>query len=136
MNKILYKKEIGQKIKKFDVLGDDVGVKIILEDNTVITIKTCHYQDCCESVHGDFSNLKYHKNNIEGKKFSELIIKSVKDMGFLLSFESVLTGSNKIFVPCYNYQNGYYSANLSLEITWGEVEKSIDITGLVEDHID
>jgi hypothetical protein len=46
-------------------------------------------------------------------------------------------GDVKIFIPCYNYQNGYYSSNLSVVITQGGTTKTeVDISDCVEDHID
>lgn len=42
----------------------------------------------------------------------------------------------RLFVPCYNYQNGHYSSNLSLIYTganWKSVSE--DISDFVEDQI-
>jgi cellulose synthase/poly-beta-1,6-N-acetylglucosamine synthase-like glycosyltransferase len=64
------------------------------------------------------------------------VIKSVEDMGFLLCFEESYGYGEKVFVPCYNEQNGYYEDNLELIISVDGVKTKIDISNLVEDHID
>lgn len=134
MNKELYKKEINKTVK--DITVNDESIVITTEDST-IEISTYHSQDCCESVYGDFSIMKYYKEEIIGKEFNNLIIKSVEDMGFLIVFELNAYGdSRKAFIPCYNRQNGYYSSNLELSIKIGETETKIDISNLVEDQID
>jgi len=39
----------------------------------------------------------------------------------------------RILVPCYNKQNGYYSDDLSLEISIGEEKELIDIINATAD---
>lgn len=128
MNKELYRTTIDSKIKEIKVSDD--GIEIVT-DNETISITTSHDQDCCESVYADYSSIK---NQVSVPYFSEpidLIIKGVEEMGFLFCL-----GKIKVFIPCYNYQNGYYSSNLELLINRGEVSTKIDISDLVEDHID
>jgi hypothetical protein len=131
MNEELYKEEIGQQIKDIEV--KDNLVRFIKVDDGVISLSYEHDQDCCESVYADFGVINYYKDLIVGKEFHELIIKSVKDMGFLVCFMNDYGDRAKVFIPCYNEQNGYYSSNLELIIN---DKTKIDISGLVEHHID
>lgn len=127
-NKELYKTEIKGKVE--DVIVKDEGVEIIT-DQVKVEISTHHDSDCCEHVYGDFSIFKYYKEGIVGKPINEIVIKSVSGMGFLIVFNGV----QKVFIPCYNFQNGYYSSNLELVLKKGEIETKIGISDLVEDHI-
>lgn len=97
-------------------------------------IEDFHYQDCCEQVYADFNYIKNY-NIIDGSKtvfdleFEENIldyIEKVEDMGFNFLDKS----GNKVFVPCYNIQDGYYSSNLSLKYydCEGNLIKELDIT--------
>ena len=74
-----------------------------------------HYQDCCENVYADFSNLD---SDIMSYDFKGAIKIEKAQNG--LKF-----GDNRrwFFVPCYNVQNGYYSDNLS--IAYGSSAKKI-----------
>ena len=133
MNKELHTIEINKEIKELNVSEEKVD--IVLNDET-INIGTYHSQDCCENVYGDFSALKYIAQELNGKVIKQLVIKEVSGMGFLVVLTMNYRDDKKVFVPCYNYQNGYYSSNLALSIKRGEIETKIDISGLVEDHID
>jgi hypothetical protein len=117
-------------------LVEDEKVEINYGDNINILVETYHEQDCCENVYADFSIMKNFIEQLKDEYVSKLIIKGVKDMGFLLCFERQLEDDIKIFIPCYNSQNGYYSSDLSLKLKCGEVTTEIDISSYVEDKID
>lgn len=123
----LYKKEInGGEITNIQILDEELVVEY---EEGKLSIKYYHGQDCCENVYADFSVLKYHLEDIKGKNFGDLVIKGVIDMGFLLCL-----ADQKVFIPCYNSQNGYYSSDLELQIITGEVATRIDISKFVEDQ--
>lgn len=130
--KTIFEKEIKGIISDFNNTDESLSFKVGEE---TVSISTEHRQDCCEHVYGDFSVTK-HLKSIEGKGLQKLEIKPVEDIGFLLVLQFVYDNSEKIFVPCYNYQNGYYSSSLSLSVKIGETKTEIDISNLVEDHID
>ncbi len=115
-------------------------MKIIKISNTGLTfddgtiVSHYHDQDCCESVYADWKSLKdqYLIGN-NSPDFSDITIEKVANSGFRL----IDSNKNGYFVPCYNYQNGYYSSNLSLTIErTNQKEEVIDISDCVEDHID
>ncbi len=133
MNKQIYKKELNKIITKLDLTGDTVIIKF--SDSEKILLRSYHEQDCCEKVYADFSILKYHIKSIEGKKIKEFIIKGVKDIGFLLCFKIEDSHTEKIFIPCYNIQNGYYSDDLYLEIVDKKQTSKINIREFTEDNI-
>jgi hypothetical protein len=133
MNNIeLYRKEINAEIADINIIEDE-KVSISYGD-TVLIISTYHSQDCCENVYADFSVMEHFILPMKGQKVANLIIKGVKDMGFLLCFEHPQNTDFKIFIPCYNFQNGYYSANLSLDLKFDNVSTKIDISDFVPDH--
>ena len=113
MNKELYREKIGQTIK--DVLFTDNEI-IFNKEIGQIKIGQNHDQDCCENVYADFEQIKYYIKEISSKKVEEMIIKSVDGMGFIIELWFDYGNGEKIFIPCYNYQNGYYSSNLELII--------------------
>ncbi len=133
MNKEIYKLDISGKIEEFESCEEFLKIKIAGE---TIIFETNHVQDCCESVYGDFSNVKYYKEQVINKDIKDIIIKSVSEMGFMICFNEQYGIGVKIFIPCYNYQNGYYRSNLDLVIKRGDVKTSIDISNNVEDKID
>jgi len=135
MNKELWKTDVNKKVSKI-VIKDEDGILIQVEDGEDLEITAVHSSDCCEHVYGDFSSLSCHVSKIEGNELNTVAIKSVDGMGFLIVFELSWNQFVKVFVPCYNYQNGYYSSNLELSVRKGSVTTAIDITELVEDHID
>lgn len=134
MNKELYKREIGQKLK--DIIIGDGAESVSFKFDFDLDLSSYHDQDCCESVYADFSILKYHSDSLKDKTVNKLIIKSVDKMGFLLCFKMEKEKEIKIFIPCYNFQNGYYSSDLKLIISDGGQKVEINISDLVEDHID
>lgn len=136
--KELYTCAPSKKIKQV-IVFDEERVVISLEGGE-IEIEAYHNQDCCEHVYADFSALKYFVDKLKDKVLAQLVIKGVEDMGFLLIFEDGGVPV-KVFVPCYNYQNGYYSDHLQLQIIRSQTDlpdivAHIDISNLVEDHID
>jgi hypothetical protein len=139
MNKELLAKEI-ELTKITDVLvGDEIVFKF--ENGKELKINCYHRDDCCENVYADFSIFKYLIKDLIGKQISNIVIKGVEDMGFLVclglkeKWRDTIDNYSKVFVPCYNYQNGYYSDNLELQLSYDGVEIKIDISDMVEDYI-
>lgn len=83
-------------------------VKTITEDEVLFDngYRLVHYheQDCCETNYADFSSLK--DTTFEDDEHNEI------------EFEEVINGVrlNGHFVPCYSYQNGYYSDDVSVQL--------------------
>lgn len=113
-NKELYREKIESKIVKME-LGEET-LTFEKEDGSKISLSYYHSQDCCEAVYADFSSAKYYQESIVGKEFKELVIKGVAGMGFLICLFQDWERGEKIFIPCYNEQNGYYSSGLELVI--------------------
>ena len=129
---------VESKIKSVEVKEN---ILITFEDGRVIKINDYHNQDCCESVYADYSIYKLCSSELVGKEINNIVIKGVEGMGFLVclgkkeSYSDYIDNFSKVFIPCYNSQNGYYSSNLELQITCDGVEIKLDISNLVEDHI-
>lgn len=125
--------------KKLGLVTDlrfEEGLALDIDGAPTLTIKDYHHQDCCESVYADWEALSYYKDKIARKKFETLEIKAVPDIGFLLCFyENSYSAGVKVFIPCYNEQNGYYGNDLELIIKQGDTETKLDISDLVEDHV-
>ena len=68
-----------------------------------------HEQNCCEHNYADFSQLEDTGIENEEFTFSENIFE-LCEHGFRL----VANSGNKYFIPCFSYQNGYYSTNLDI----------------------
>ena len=128
MKKELYKLSLNKKLTNVNI--DDDSLILTFKDEDII-INYNHEQDCCERVYADFSVMKYFE--IQDKIVKNIIIKGVEEMGFLIS----LGTGYKVFIPCYNEQNGYYSDKLELKITDRDktIEK-IDISRYVKPEID
>ena len=124
--KELYTQSIYDNGKILSICISDDSICIYFEDGTNINIADHHNDDCYESVYADFSIMQYY-NNIIGNIYTTFSIYGIKGMGFVMKFGEY----DKILIPCYNIQNGYYSSNLTLSINGTE----IDISNLVEDHI-
>jgi hypothetical protein len=134
MNKELYKIVFENgKIEEVLYSDENITLKVGGEE---IKIATYHESECCEQAWGDFSIFKYFKDEIVGKTFSSLVFKGVEGMGFLICFYGGYNNTKKIFIPCYSSNNGYYSDNLSLEITQGNSKTTVDIRELHEDTED
>lgn len=133
-NKELYRTEIAGSRVQSVVLEDDV-VTFTFENGRVIKLNGEHSSDCCERVYADFSNFPYHAELIVGKEFDIFLVKGVIDIGFLVCFENEYEIGEKVLVPCYNEQNGYYSNELKLLIADGDKRTEIDLVGFKEDRI-
>lgn len=135
MNKELLREVINKQIDNIEL--SEKSIKIIFGEE-VIEIKDYHEQDCCENVYADFKAMNYNLKNIIDKKqdVKEIVFKGVDEMGFLICFYYDWEVSEKVFIPCYNSQNGYYNNALELIVIRNGVEKKIDISDLVEDYID
>lgn len=145
-NKEIWKREFGTReydwststsgveIQSMTVEGE--GVQLDFADGTKLIFATHHDQDCCEHVYGDFSVMKYHEKELVGKTLREVQVKRVEGMGFLLCFNSGWDENTKVFIACYNYQNGYYSSDLELTIDDNGTKITVDVSDCVEDHID
>jgi hypothetical protein len=137
MNKELYKKTYEHPVKITSIESKEEDSISINYEGGSINIVTYHEDDCCEHVYSDTSVMKYFIESLKEKEMKQVAIKGVPEMGFLLSINHQWDDWTKIFIPCYNFQNGYYSNNLSLKISSEEgVSEIIDITDMVEDNID
>lgn len=108
---------------------DESGITI----GGICSIKHFHNQSCCEHVYADWSYIEpfIAPSQIQFPLLgiSKLSIFSIKDAGFVVK----LAGERelKLFVPCYNEQNGYYSSNLSLNISLdGEHSQPLQIQSI------
>lgn len=126
----LYREKVDGVITDM-VLGEN-NVQFVKENGEKITLNDHHDQDCCEHVYADWGVLEYYRKDIVGKKVKEMLIKPVENMGFLICFYQDWEKGEKIFVPCYNDQNGYYGSDLELIING---ETKIDVSNYVEDRI-
>lgn len=132
MNKELYKK----KFDEAQTVKEVSEHKIIFESGIVLEIEDYHSQDCCEHVYADWSDAKYVMGHLKGKKIDSLAIKGISGEGFLICFNENWDTGAKVFIPCYNVQNGYYSSELKLTIHDAETKTEIDISEFLEDKID
>lgn len=108
---------------------------IVFSDGSSITHN--HDQDCCETNYPDYSVLDVFYNDEE---FDDYFITPVDEAGFNLVltskgfFDLDLTVSKRIFIPCYSYQNGYYSTNLEIHVTNKPIYKiCLDCDGRFDD---
>jgi hypothetical protein len=79
---------------------------IVFDNGTVITYS--HNQDCCEYNFADFSQL----DNTGFDEFNfpdKLTIEIVDEFGFRV---------NGFFIPCYSDQNGYYSSDIDICVSY------------------
>ena len=135
-NKELYSKKFDNRFK-INIIKISEDEVIIETDSEMIKLESYHSQDCCESVNADMATIKLYKEQLVDKYFNEIVVKGVKDMGFLLCFmgNTYENPNVKIFVPCYNSQNGYYSDNLELRINIGNTTTNVDLEGHIENDI-
>ena len=69
-----------------------------------------HDQDCCEYNYADFRQLD---DLARVYKFKHpILFEAVEDSGFRFG-----DSRSMFFVPCYSYQNGYYSSNVDIYYT-------------------
>jgi hypothetical protein len=118
-----------------DSNDEDKGV-ILKFGEKEIKLESYHDQDCCEHVYADFGIIKHYLKQLI-TDYKQLVIKKVPEMGILLHFVASYSNDEKIFIPCYNEQNGYYSDKLSLIITinpsMGPETIKLDITDCKQD---
>lgn len=78
---------------------------ILFSDDTMLV--TTHEQECCEHTYADFEQLED-----EAKSYSFDCISIERcEGGFRFGDRK-----RKFFVPCYSYQNGYYSNKIEVFI--------------------
>lgn len=122
-------------------------IKEIKEDRIIFDngniLEGIHEQDCCESVYADFENMqvmtKIASNYINSDEldFDEDLLKhiiKIPNVGFFIEDKNGI----RLFVSCYNSQNGYYSSDLELCYTQSVVQyiKSyLDISDCEQDDI-
>lgn len=113
--------------------------KIIFDNENYLTY--FHSQDCCENVYADFENIQVitklgsnfvNSNNLEFDENLENHINKVKGVGFEIEDKNGI----RLFVSCYNEQNGYYSSDLELQyVKMSPTTVIIDISDCVKDEI-
>lgn len=113
--------------------------KIIFDNGNYLTFY--HSQSCCEWVYADFENIQVitnlgansvNSNELEFDEELEKYIAPITGLGFIIEDKHGI----KLFVSCYNRQNGYYSSDLELQyfkITPTKI--TIDISDCVKDDI-
>lgn len=90
----------GLKTRFLEVKGE------VLVGTGGLELEGIHYQDCCEDVYVDWSSLD--DTDFFDRDFYRVEIEFVDEVGFRI---------NGYLVNCYNEQNGYYSSDLTLEVT-------------------
>ena len=133
-NQIIYSSVFDEASQIKEVLISQEILKLSFENRNDITISSEHDQDCCEHVYADFTVVENYHGRLINKKVNEIIIKRVEDMGFLICLRHSYDEWEKIFVPCYDYQNGYYSSNLKIIINNDGSRTEVDISNCVEHH--
>lgn len=129
MNKEL-KKIAFEQLEKLNQFKIEDEVLILDFDKQKITLESVHERDCCESVYAEWEAISDY-SRIIGKKYESLTIKGVEGEGLLLCFDN-----EKVFIPCYNEQNGYYSDDLSIIIKHNGRTEEIDIYEYKKDNIE
>lgn len=122
------------KIKKIDCLGItfDNGNKLLYN----------HEKECCERVYADWLNMQImtkmgvnsvNTNDLDFNVDLDKKITKIQNVGFEIEDNNGI----RLFVSCYNKQNGYYSSNLELHyIKKGLGRTIIDISDCVKDEDD
>lgn len=83
-----------------------------------------HENDCCENHFLSFSDLKLDDfEKLEFDLSSDSFFKRIEDYGI----ELIPIEGFPIRIPGYGYNNGYYSANLTLVISKEGVDRRFDI---------
>lgn len=133
MSNELYEVKLENTKLKDMVIGD--GQATIIFEHDQIILRDFHDQDCCESVYADWSTLELYKDQLKDT-YKSFAIRGVKGEGLLLCFG---TGDyyplNKVFIACYDAQNGYYNDGLELEVEHSGVKTKVSIADY-EEHID
>jgi len=115
-----------RRVKDLYVVNIDIPEGIIYFNNG-IRLKDFHVQDCCESHYWDLNHLNL--DDFRGLTFdlsTDDFFERIKDYGIQL----IANNDIKISIPCYGYNNGYYSSYLSFRIVndLGHILKEFDIT--------
>ena len=120
----------------FSLYDNDESMKMTFGES-VITLETYHNQDCCEHVYLDFSAMKYYVSQFTDE-YKSIKIKGIRGDGILLCFVPKCEYTDledKVFIPGYNSQNGYYSDELEIVITNGNTTARIDLDKYKQDDI-
>lgn len=106
-------------------------VKVIYVDKDVMRfddtseLSSDHDQDCCENHYLDFSS--HPLSDFDGLEFdlsSPAFFEKVEGYGIRL----LPTNGHPISVPGYGYNNGYYSADLTLVLKRSDATTEFSIT--------
>ena len=97
---------------------------LIFDNGMVLTSR--HDQDCCESHYLDFKDLTMEDfDSLEFNLLNEQFFNRVPDYGI----ELIPLLGHPVRIPGYGYNNGYYSADLNLEVSDGKgYYKTFDIS--------
>lgn len=113
----------------------DTELKFSFNDNSCLVLKDYHEQDCCESVYADWSYIKpFLGQDFKPSSWKHFEILGVIDAGFVIRL-SYLSDKLAVFVPCYNVQNGYYSNDLTLTISYGDNCYTVNLTDYTKEDI-
>lgn len=131
---VIYEKKF-KKETQISLKVSDNSLTIVTDEGD-IELSDMHEQDCCESVYADWSAAESYKDQLKGKT-ERVQIRGVAEDGFIIDFSGYYSNPlTKIFVPCYNRQNGYYGSGLELVIKDGVKTEKHDISDYVDDVID
>jgi hypothetical protein len=102
----------------------EVSEGLVFDDGT--QLYSHHVGDCCEQHYLDFEHINL--SEFEGLEFdlsNDNFFERVPDYGIRL----IPTNGHPVSIPGYGYNNGYYSDNLTLEISFPDKgNKTYDIT--------
>lgn len=96
---------------------------LVFEDGT--SLYSEHDSDCCEHHYLSFAD--FSLSDFKGLEFdlsSDIFFEKVQDFGIRLH----PVNGHAISVPGYGYNNGYYSANLTLVLEKDNATTKYDIT--------
>jgi len=85
-----------------------------IEFENNIKLSSYHDQECCEEHYLSFSDITIEDfKDLEFDLTTEKFFNRIEDYGI----ELIPIKGHSIKIPGYAYNNGYYSSNLSLELT-------------------
>lgn len=94
---------------------------ITFEDGT--TLYSNHDQDCCEHHWLDFEHIKLEDfDGLEFNLIDDSFFRKIEDYGI------ELVPSNRVKIPGYGSNNGYYSTDLTLVLDTPTGRREYDIT--------
>lgn len=125
MSKTLEVIKLKEPTKLTGIRIDDGGVSLLFENGEEVELSDHHSQDCCESVYADWKAFSAYKSQIVDHRYSEIEVRGIDGEGVMFCFSDYPL--QKVFVPCYDIQNGYYSSDLDLTIKHNGVAKTINI---------